>query len=456
MATSGGTSLGSGAARGGGPANDGIVRGEIVERDGRRTFVALRRLRWGTQILSEKPLMLVEADPAHYLKAPDADVRLPQLAEALGDAWRVAAYIAFKQLHERKQKEVLALWYEGIESSDNIAARLWESNQRGVDMFLQDRPEFSRLIYWHHFVLVACIFGRFGVKNPDGTRAVYALCSQLRHSCRPNAAWFTLRRGFPKGRKQLHVIATDGIPRGEEITVSEEAEATLLLPKSERAKRLFGGSGQQCSCVRCCGDEEKQEERIGVVMTRLHKLLGIRPPTDESTKEAFSCLKELDVLLPFSMVSKAKAKVLLASLFSELSHRATWQEENRGGNIIQWTGLDAESQEQRLRDTKKLYETAAKDFEYLLGQDALGILQRLEAGYAPINDHHKLLAKYTKREPNGNASESPPPAVAAPPYPAAGAAPPPAPHLGGSASTAGREALPPGWDEIFQTRKPMA
>merc|ERR1711933_182073 len=68
----------------------------------------------------------------------------------------------------------------------------------------------------------------------------------------------------------------------------------------------------------------------------------------------------------------------------------------KGANIIQWVGLDVTSQEQRLKDTKKLYETAAKDFEYLLGQDALGILKRLEAGYGPVNDQHRILAKYAR------------------------------------------------------------
>merc|ERR1712087_172260 len=125
-------------------------------------------------------------------------------------------------------------------------------------------------------------------------------------------------------------------------------------------------------------------------------LLGVRPPSDESTQQAHQCLKELDKLLPFSMQMKAKAKVLLASAFGELAQRAAWQEDNKGANIIQWTGLDAANQEQRLKDTKKLYETAAKDFEYLLGQDSLGILKRLEVGYGPVHDQHKLLAKYQK------------------------------------------------------------
>jgi len=42
------------------------------------------------------------------------------------------------------------------------------------------RPEFAKLVYWSHFVLVSCIFGRFGLRNNDGSRAVYELCSQAR------------------------------------------------------------------------------------------------------------------------------------------------------------------------------------------------------------------------------------------------------------------------------------
>lgn len=84
--------------------------------------------------------------------------------------------------------EVQQLWREGIEESDPIAGRLRASNQRGVDAFLQDRPEFARLISWRDFVLVASIFGRFGLRNPDGSRAIYALCGLVRHSCRPRAA----------------------------------------------------------------------------------------------------------------------------------------------------------------------------------------------------------------------------------------------------------------------------
>ncbi|CAJ1367740.1 unnamed protein product, partial [Effrenium voratum] len=69
------------------------------------------------------------------------------------------------------------------------------------------------------------------------------------------------------------------------------------------------------------------------------------------------------------------------------------------------TGLDAESQEQRLKDAKKLYETAGKDFEYLLGQDALPILERMESGYAPVQDQHKVLAKYMReKEPDEDPS----------------------------------------------------
>merc|ERR1712039_543139 len=139
-----------------------------------------------------------------------------------------------------------------------------------------------------------------------------------------------------------------------------------------------------------------------------------------------------DKLLPFSMQMKAKSKVLLASAFGELAQRAAWQEDNKGANIIQWVGLDAENQEQRLKDTKKLYETAAKDFEYLLGQDALAILQRLEVGYGPVHDQHKILAKYTKekeKDPTEATREQ---------------------QQEASGPTYSREGLPPGWDELFK------
>jgi len=357
----------------------------------------------------------------------------------MGDSSRLATYVAFKQLHERKQKELLSFWREGIEEEDRVARAIYEQNKLGTEAFVKDRPEYSKLVYWSHFILVASIFGRFGVKNPDGTRAVYGLCSHIKHSCTPNAAWFTLRNGFPKGKKVLHVINLEGITRGEEICVSEVNESVLILPKEQRAIRMFGGTGIKCECKRCIKSTDFDDEKIQRVIKQIKDWLAFRPPTDESTKEAQACLKELDKLLPFSMQLKAKAKVLLASAFGELSNRAAWQQENEGANIIQWTGLDAENQEQRLRDTKKLYETAAKDFEYLLGQDALGILNRLEVAYTPVQNQHKMIAKYQKekeKEADTAALEEQQRA----PVPAWG----PRQDRG--------EAMPPAWDELFLGR----
>ena len=134
--------------------------------------------------------------------------------------------------------------------------------------------------------------------------------------------------------------------------------------------------------------------RIRYLFAKLSATLAVQPPTDSSTATAQECLRELDQLLPFSMQTKAKAKVLLATSLGELSQRAAWQQDNRPANIVLWTGLDPESQEQRLKDSKRLYETAGKDFEYLLGQDALPILERMESGYAPVQDQHKMLTKY--------------------------------------------------------------
>ena len=315
-------------------------------------------------------------------------------------------------------QELLALW----PSEDPRAQEILQANREGIEAFLEDHPEFRQAVYWSHVSLVASIFGRFGLCNPDGSRAVYSFCSHIRHSCRPNAAWFALRKGFPPGKRMLHVIDLEGIQRGEEITVAQLEEDLLLRPKLERSRALKG-----CGCVRCAaGDEEAdarhgdlsksgarqgsegrrcpgfehvscaEDEKIRHLFGKLSKYLATQPPTDNSTNMASECLRELDRLLPFSMRCKAKAKVLLAAALGELSQRAAWQQDNRPANIIRWTGLDAESQEQRLREAKRLYETAGKDFEYLLGQEALPILQRMESGYGPVQDQQKMLSKYSR------------------------------------------------------------
>merc|ERR1712124_239582 len=80
----------------------------------------------------------------------------------------------------------------------------------------------------------------------------------------------------------------------------------------------------------------------------------------------------------------------------ELSSRAAWQAGNKEANILQWTGLDPEAQEQRLKATKRLYESASRDFEYLLGQDAIGILEKLEVGYSPVANQHRMVSRYNK------------------------------------------------------------
>lgn len=381
---------------GGAGCEDAVVRGELVDKEGKGpTLVAVRRLRWGTEVLAERPLLRVEADPAEYLKAKDADPRLLEVAEAMGDHSRMAAYIAFKQLHERKQKELLAFWRENLEEADMLAKALMEQNQSGCDEFLKDRPEFRNLIYWTHFVRVASIFGRFGVVNSDGSRAVYSLCSHVRHSSQPNAAWYTLSRGYPKGRKVLHVTGINGIEKGAEITVSLVPESVLLLPRVQRLLKVRRLTGQESDGPMVCRSEE-DDCRIREAFEQLQRALSERPPTDASTTDAEDILKRLDVLLPFSMQIKAKAKVFLAQVMKELNDRAAWQADNKEANIIHWTGLDSEAQERRLKATKKMYESASRDFEYLLGQDAIGILDKLEDGYSPVADQHKMVSKYNR------------------------------------------------------------
>lgn len=244
-----------------GGGSEAVVRGELSDGAQGRCFVALRRLRWGTPILTERPLLLLDPDPDRYLRAEDADPRFAELAEALGDSTRLAAYVAFRQLHERKQKEFLGLWREGLESSDPVAKAIYEANRQGIEAFLQDYPHFRQSVYWNHVIMVSSIFGRFGLVNPDGSKAIYSICSHIRHSCNPNAAWFTLRKGFPRGKRMLHVICLDGIQRREEITVSHVEEPVLLQPQVARSLHLVKVSGTRCQCARCGANDEEADER---------------------------------------------------------------------------------------------------------------------------------------------------------------------------------------------------
>ena len=46
-----------------GGGSEAVVRGELIDAgDGGVRFAALRRLRWGTPILTERPLLLLEPD----------------------------------------------------------------------------------------------------------------------------------------------------------------------------------------------------------------------------------------------------------------------------------------------------------------------------------------------------------------------------------------------------------
>jgi len=84
-----------------------------------------------------------------------------------------------------------------------------------------------------------------------------------------------------------------------------------------------------------------------------------------------------------------------------------------------------------------LYETAGKDFEYLLGQDALPILKRLEVGYAPVHDQHKMIAKYQKekwKEADLSLTDQQQ-------YQPASHGPGPS-----------REDMPPSWEELFKRK----
>jgi len=372
------------------------VQAELVEIEGLRPrLVALQQLEWGAMLLEECSLLAVQADPTQYLKAEDADPKLMELAMELGEAERLAAYIAFKQLSKGKQREFLSFWKEGLVEQDVVARAIYEQNIQGTIEFVRERPEFSHLIDWKCFAVVASIFGLFGVTNPDGTRAVYRLCSHIRHSCAPNVAWSNMGSGFTQ-KKVVNVISLNGISNGDEITLSHAAEAVLIMGRQQRSLHMFKGTGLKCECLRCSEGSGFEDVHISHALQRLHRALQEQPPTDESVHESLDSLDDLNRLLPFSMQVKAKAKVLIAEALSLLAKRAAWEERSKEANIIQWTVLNSAGKEQRIRDMKRLYKTAAKEFGLLLGDRAVEIHEKLKTSYKSACDEHLMIEHVTQ------------------------------------------------------------
>ena len=113
-------------------------------------------------------------------------------------------------------------------------------------------------------------------RTPVGTQhqigsALYTLSSYANHSCIPSA---TLT--FPHNTTELHLIATQDLKRGDEVTVAyvdisqhenEKEQETVLEARRRRRLELIQGWRFACACVKCeeeergLSQEQKEEER---------------------------------------------------------------------------------------------------------------------------------------------------------------------------------------------------
>ena len=52
------------------------------------------------------------------------------------------------RLHERRQKELLNFWTEGIEEQDPLAKEIFQQNTAAAGDFVRDKPELSKPGAW--------------------------------------------------------------------------------------------------------------------------------------------------------------------------------------------------------------------------------------------------------------------------------------------------------------------
>ncbi|OCH90946.1 MAS20-domain-containing protein [Obba rivulosa] len=107
-------------------------------------------------------------------------------------------------------------------------------------------------------------------RTPYGTSkqvgcGLYLVSAYIAHSCAPNA-----KPSFPSGTSELHMVATQYIKKGEEITmayvdVSQHPDETPVEARRRRRIELARGWRFKCECPRCGSEVTESEERdIGV------------------------------------------------------------------------------------------------------------------------------------------------------------------------------------------------
>ena len=97
----------------------------------------------------------------------------------------------------------------------------------------------------------------YGDANPAGSSsspvgvALYLMGSAFNHSCAPSAA-------YSNERWRLRVTSLQRIQAGEEVTISYLPPE---LSRRERREQLWRQYKFKCTCLRCCGSEEEDDEK---------------------------------------------------------------------------------------------------------------------------------------------------------------------------------------------------
>eukprot|EP00746_Dinoflagellata_sp_MGD_P002561 gnl/MRDRNA2_/MRDRNA2_105014_c0_seq1.p1 gnl/MRDRNA2_/MRDRNA2_105014_c0~~gnl/MRDRNA2_/MRDRNA2_105014_c0_seq1.p1 ORF type:complete len:397 (+),score=102.68 gnl/MRDRNA2_/MRDRNA2_105014_c0_seq1:90-1280(+) len=362
-----------------------IVRAQLVgggEGEEPARLMTIRKVKWGDDVFEEKPVLRV-SKPEDYIDAKDADPRLRKLGEDMEDLEGLAVYIAFQQLHEKKQKDTLAF------GSPDIKEACKELYDR-VDNFLEKRPEYKRWLDWNVYKQLLAIMAHKSIRCSDGSRCLYEVMSLVRHSWKPNCVWHTNMERYPLGEKKLICMAVDGLNKGVELTVSYVPEESLLKSRDVGLLDLAKELGPTFRMRSCAEQNEESEDMVRCVVEVLVDALATDPPTAEALKTAKESLKDFDVALPFSMVFKARARQRICQMIQILHAQESTQ--------TKATQEAQKAREAQLKEMMELQAKAIKEIDLILGTEAKdSIKQNLDEGLKPIEDESAFLEKYVKK-----------------------------------------------------------
>jgi len=243
-------------------------------------MVATDKLVAGTILLTEKPLIVVDAAAA----VPQV---LPQ----------------FHALSDDKKAVILSLYDPGEQQNPKYSLLTDKEIERKVFRIFEANS------------IALCSHEEMNI-NKSG---LYQTISKINHSCSPNVVWTWIKKDSSKSIKQVRVIKS--IKVGEEIVASYLSRNDWFPTREQRIRELQRQWFFTCTCQVCnlTGEELKKNENTRLEIQRLHDAI----PSQASTGWLADALDSANKKLKLMKTLKKELVVEIPGSLMEIVELAT-------------------------------------------------------------------------------------------------------------------------------------